>query len=691
MKFQGQAVLVYLEEDNITRAYFRIRPLLTVTGPVSQEELNAFPDEGYLRIVPDKNEQHTFKDRMRTMCGLCLLDLRNQPAEANKIRTNKNYSPTRGELNQFIVYSDAVQAIHPGILYQVVSENEIEKAYTPEVYVRSGANMQGPIAKGQPIADATQLPPDSNGLYSVSVNGQELLFYWPQPAKDVPASETPKTATALPEETPALPAAPVLTAMDKIQQLNENIVSETANKLQPEASAPVFTPKAQQPLSGTRLYQPPQKQTNFRRAHNALMETVDQQRYAAKFEAPGAVLCDCSALKDVENPICAFKRSLQEVCQNEENCRHAVEAMLAYPGMKQALINTISDKNSSLTVTAMQRQLQELEAERLMLLMQLDDAKKNVLDFRSEALAQATNEEKAALDALDARKAALVNELKEQQESLLALNTSRMEAQELLEKAATDGENALLLRKTGNNLSAAQLCERLECALKAAGFVCEEGDALSLLTAFALSTHALYFSSFNDADALLLADVFAKVFDAPASLDANSCHVKMAPGGNTPAFIRANPRKDCTAVYLRHDIQNHGLICHMTMPGALFHLEADPLSVPKALPAFSPVSVFSLQGFLQESTLSEEAVQAINALRTLGSKEQTLPLACVQMAFAFMSATQNVLKGGISEAIDRAVSLFILPYYLHNGIKKETLEAQLTAMPRSLKIWNDLK
>ena len=90
MKFQGQAVLVYLEEDNITRAYFRIRPLLTVTGPVSQEELNAFPDEGYLRIVPDKNEQHTFKDRMRTMCGLCLLDLRNQPAEANKIRTNKN-------------------------------------------------------------------------------------------------------------------------------------------------------------------------------------------------------------------------------------------------------------------------------------------------------------------------------------------------------------------------------------------------------------------------------------------------------------------------------------------------------------------------------------------------------------------------------------------------------------------------
>ncbi len=43
MNFQGKAVLVYLEEDNIARAYFRIQPLLTEDGSVATETLAAFP------------------------------------------------------------------------------------------------------------------------------------------------------------------------------------------------------------------------------------------------------------------------------------------------------------------------------------------------------------------------------------------------------------------------------------------------------------------------------------------------------------------------------------------------------------------------------------------------------------------------------------------------------------------------
>ena len=110
MNFQGKAVLVYLEEDNIQRSYFRVRPLMTQDGPVGPMEKD-FPDEGCMRIVPDRNEQHTFKDRMRSLCGLCVVDLRFFQPDANKIRTNKNYSPARGEINQFIVYSDAVRAL----------------------------------------------------------------------------------------------------------------------------------------------------------------------------------------------------------------------------------------------------------------------------------------------------------------------------------------------------------------------------------------------------------------------------------------------------------------------------------------------------------------------------------------------------------------------------------------------------
>lgn len=168
MDFQGKAVLVYLEEDNIARAYFRIQPLLTEEGSVAAQAGAEFPDDGFLRIVPDKNEQHTFKERMRSMCGLCLLDLRFLPPEANKIRTNKNYSPVRGETNQFIVYSDAVHAMPENLFFQVVSEENVSAAHTPQVYIRKGANIQGPFQRsdGQPVGETMQLPPDRTAMKS---------------------------------------------------------------------------------------------------------------------------------------------------------------------------------------------------------------------------------------------------------------------------------------------------------------------------------------------------------------------------------------------------------------------------------------------------------------------------------------------------------------------------------------------
>ena len=174
MNFQGKAVLVYLEEDNIARAYFRVQPLMTQDGPVGPMAAE-YPDDGFLRIVPDKNEQHTFKERMRTLSGLCLVDLRFFPMDANKIRTNKNYSPTRGETNQFIVYSDAVRALPDYLVYQVVAEENVKSAVTPCVYIRKGANIQGPFRRedGQSAGETAQLPPDSGEIHSLTVNGQE--------------------------------------------------------------------------------------------------------------------------------------------------------------------------------------------------------------------------------------------------------------------------------------------------------------------------------------------------------------------------------------------------------------------------------------------------------------------------------------------------------------------------------------
>lgn len=679
MKFQGQAVLVYLEEDNITKAYFRIRPLLTEAGPVSQEELNAFPDEGYLRIVPDKNEQHTFKERMRSMCGLCLLDLRNLPAEANKIRTNKNYNPSKGEMNRFIVYSDAVQAICPGLLYQVVSETDGEKAVTPQVYVRNGANMQGPVEKGAPAVDSAQLAPDSNGLYSISVNGQELLFYWPPQEKPVAVEAEEKPAEKNEQET----------ALDKIQQMNASCVQETANRLQEEKPVPVFVPQPQQPLSGTRLYQPPQKQASFRRAHNPLMETVEQQRYAAKYEAPGAVVSAGAPLKDVQNPVDAFKRCLSQVCQNDESCRQAVDALLSCPGMKVAVTHAMSEARKELSFTAAHNQLQELEAERLMLLMQLDDAKKDMAALRQEAIGELTAQEKAAQDKLSAISGQLKAEIAGEEAALDALNNARMEAQETLEKAAMWNGQASLLKKTAPSVPTSEMVQRMETALKAAGFICEPGDALAMLTAYAINQDAVLFTCANTADAILAAQALACVFDAPISTLLNE-NIRLAPGGNTPALRRGKLTGGCTAFVSYQDLCAGNAASFTDAACAMFTLHQDLHAVPAALPAYNAASVSGLSALLSQSKLSADTIAAVNSLRNV-KEGNPLPLKNIQCTLRFIAATQNTFKGGAAESIDRAVSIFILPYYLCCGVNKDCLMPLLAGMPRSALIWNELK
>ena len=454
MNFQGKAVLVYLEEDNIARAYFRIQPLLTEEGSVVAEMLAAFPDDGFLRIVPDKNEQHTFKERMRGMCGLCVLDLRTLPPEANKIRTNKNYSPARGENNQFIVYSDAVHAMPENLFFQVVAEENVAAAHTPQFYIRKGAVIQGPFrqADGQPVGEIAQLPPDSNEIHAVSLAGQELLFYWPrqsaaQSASATPAEkEAPAEAEAAPAHEPAEKEAPAeQPAYDQIQALNATL-SESANRLHDQAPAPMdYVPdQSQRPLVGTRLYQAPQRPAQPRRAHNSLMEAVEQQRYAARYEAPGAVLQKSAALKEVSNPVDAFKRALEGIWRCRESQRQAVDVLLSQPGLKTMLSRAISTGETDLTLTAMHAQLQELEAERLMTLMQLDDAKKNLSAAREEALGELTAAEQQKLDQLKAAQEAAQKALEEAKAALASVAEKRQEAVSALTAASFIGDAPIL-------------------------------------------------------------------------------------------------------------------------------------------------------------------------------------------------------------------------------------------------------
>lgn len=692
MNFQGKAVLVFLEEDNIARAYFRVRPLMTDDGAVSSEALTAFPDDGYLRIVPDKNEQHTFKERMRSMCGLCIMDLRHMAPEANKIRTNKNYSPTRGENNQFIVYSDAVRALPDDLLYQVVSQEGVQSAVTPRVYIRSGANIQGPFNRetSQPVGEAAQLPPDSNEIHSLQYNGQELLFYWPR-------TEAPQPQM-MPAEMAAEAPAPV-NAYEQIQEMNAAL-PESAHRLHDPASVPVdFAPdQAQRPLVGTRFYQMRQQMTPYRRAHNPLAETVDQQRnpsrYETRYEAPGAVLARSAELRDVQNPVDAFKRALANICQTPEAQQQAVTLMLAQESIRGALSKSLSSDKKDLTIAAMHSQLQELEAERLMTLMQLDDAKKNLDAFKEETLQSASKAEQAKLDELKALQQKAQDAVDAANASLTPIEEKRKEAADALEKA---GSHAMVAA-AGVYTPKAALIERMEKSLRAAGFSMENGDALAMLTAYALSPDGLLFIAETTADAHSALLAFAAALGAPY-YDANDPETEytVLPGGNSPVFVTGKPgflssnKPGLTMVETRCAdlsampwiVQTASLV---KRPRAALTFRASQEAIPQPLPCFPAVSMDSLAAeLLKDSELSADTVAVLNAVRKeLAALRKPLPLALAGMMYRFIAATQHDFTGGVAEAIDRAVSIFVVPHMRVSRIAVDEIASLLAAMPRSL-------
>lgn len=698
MNFQGQVVLVYLEEDNIARAYFRIKPLMTQEGPVGDTKAD-YPDDGYLRIVPDRNEQHTFKERMRGMCGLCMMDLRDLPPEANKIRTNKNYAPARGETNQYIIYSDAVRALPDSLVFQVVPEGGLPTASTAQVYIRNGANIQGPFDResGQPVGETAQLPPDSGEIHSVTVNGQDLLFYWPKtasaPAQSAPAPEEKPENAEEKKEAPA-PAAPKeekadpqKNAYEQIQAMNV-APSATANRLHDASSAAVmdFAPEQpQRPLTGTRLYQTPQKQVSPRRAHNSLMEVVDRERYAARYEAPGATLPQSAELKEVANPADALKRALTGMWQSLESQKQAVDVVLAHPGMRVMLAKAVAHEANDLTVAAMHSQLQELEAERLMTLMQLDDAKKNLAAAREEALNKLTAEEQKKLDRLTAAQQTAQEALEELRKEIEPL---RKQADESIETLQSDlcASYRLIQPALGQDADQDALISRVDAAMKAAGFLMEEGDALAILTAYALSGGEWTFCAAAEEDARLAFSAFAAALGVPF-IELGAADPVILPGGDAPVLINGLPSaahpllSGCSYESLDALEQDSFSPAFPCVP-----FTADLTALPGKLPAYPPVSKQAvIRAMVREGDLSEDTKAVIASLRkSLSEAGRPLPLEAVGQMCRFIVCTQNSLKGGVAEAIDRAVCLYAASYLQD----MEDLKPLLAAMPRTLRVLN---
>lgn len=747
MNFSGLFVLAYIEEDNIDKSFFRVRPYMTQNGIVPEEELSIYGDEGFLRVVPDKHEKHTFKDRMRSLGELCVLNLHDFKAESAKIKQNKNYCPERGEKNQNIVYSDAVQSIRKDLFYEVVTQGEGKNALTPLVYIRNGANISGPVNKDteEKNGEQVQIRPDSPFLHTLTLkNESEHLIYWPVMPANEKTDNTVRSVTfpEVTKENDGHEAAEANGKHDllvkgeeqskvdvKTDVVGENVnngivadtqekktetidaesdgksssVEDTANPMKAEhkeetveayqkiqnisdSSRPQknllrdpknadipYPVQLQRPakLSGTPLYQPGLRQATPVRNHNMLSETVERQRYASRYEAAGAEISADTRLKSIDNPVEAFGTALDKAWQSKDTQERIAEIILQNDSLRQALNRKMNSAYGDLTVAAVHEQLQDMEAERLMQLMRLDELKNNRDEMYAEALKSREKENEKLLcrgnTALQELNAQLADMTSEQQKLIKV----RDELVADIEK--TDAGYYILSRSNGDTLSLNQVFALVYEAFEKSGFSITENQAIALVIV------KLLFNSFtvcsrHYSDAVFAMNTFSDALGA-VSVNTDECDPWIISGGNS--FLFTYGETAC-------ENGDHIFTCELgpdkhVLPVINFSQNADKL--PEKVKMGIPINEKALvQEAMQDIPELPEAIRKL-IIATRKAMPVPMPAEDTLHMISFIRCASRYMKGGIAAATDTAWQIFILPYMKQNHYDLKSIKELSTGLP----------
>ncbi|MBQ8081912.1 MAG: hypothetical protein IJ240_08440 [Clostridia bacterium] len=663
MELGNQLVLCYLEEDNPQRGHFRVRPLLRADGPLTPGQIAEWKEDGYIRVVPDKNEQRSFKERMRKLGALCVLDLR-ESGESAKIRPNRSFAPAKGEKNRFIVYSDAVRSVPEDAFFEVIPESRLSDAVTPRAYARVGGKIHGPVdpLTGRDQEGAQQLPPDHPRIFSVTLpSGSVKLFYWPEQAAAA-EPEAPQAELAAP--------SPEQTAIDQIRALNGEVMARVREENEPEQKPvkEIVIPDD----AGTPLFHAQVETDAPKRARNSLAKAVESSRKTARAASAKPAAAPKSAENArQENGQGGWEEALREAWDRAEERAAVVERLLSLPGARQAVAQRLADVQDP-ALAALRAQLQEVEAERLMAVMNLDKAKADEEAFQKAMLEAATAQKRTRATKLDKEIKAL-----EEQKSVLtseraALIAERDQMAAELGKLGSDYAREAV----GQEISVRDALDRLTQALKARGLEHDRNTAAALLVFWAAHQGQemdIVAETAEDAEDALLA--LREALGAVLATDA-----RLLRGGTAPVLKteRAEGLKDGTLV--RTGLRSEGR--------PAFRAGQSGCAALKPEQAFEPVDEEKLVAALLKNVkpLTEEAArlpeEARRALETAGT---ALPARSWARLNAFVAAAQGLMDGGVAAALDYGMEIYIAPRVLLAGADWKPFAHPSAALPRFLR------
>lgn len=724
MNFDRDLVFSYIEEDNMQRAYFRVRPILTVHGDVQEEAAKLWPDDGCLRVVPDRNEQHTFKDRMRTLGGWCVMNLTVFPADANKIRTNKNYRPENGERNQFILYSDAVQALPEHTFFEVLPGKAedfaslAKSAVTPLFYIRQEDTLLGPIHKAAPEKPAPA-EEAAGTLFPVTCpDGAQRTILCIEPA---PAQKQSENAAAVSDDSP-LPIGKPLNILDESKDFEETLhqldqpLSKGANLLHRSDPASAISAPAPQSLSGTPLFRSPIR-TALPQPKNKLQEVVSSQWRVARNEPPADPLPVGATMHHVANPVEIACQGMKAAWQVPEAHTQLIDFLLSLDGMRAKLEPRLSETAGETALQhVLQSRLQDMEAERLSTLFQLDKAKEDLEGFRRSVAAslkekaraenakdsEIQSAHKSSMEELKAQINALITQRDELQSRLDALRQDEYPA--ALSKALADAQlampvNGIPLRMSGvsgSQTDPEEIIQRVMNACQSSGLTLRRNHVVAMLVLLAVSPRIGIATATPGAAATLMRNIalslgWIKGFAHQVTPEQKPL-VSALPVESTPVVLLTSlaayaPIDSLTKVMLSQTVapltRN---VAYASCSWPIVSLPALPFM--KELPethSGAPVSMASLKTMAERSGATDAEIdQVLSALF-----QQIAPLsgASSRELHHFVSACAAMMEGGLAAACDWAILLWILPALERNAKTIAAVKPLLEEYPLSLSRW----
>jgi len=553
MTLPGKLTIGFLQEDNPQKSYFRVRPLLIQDegGYHPTENVKeTYLEDGFIRIVPDKNEQSHFKTRMRTLGRYCAIDLRKHPGENDKIRPNKNHNGENGDRNAYIVYSDVITAVAPLLIAEIVEvdedglfpapgtklvalkydgalkgiyqwdergeqgafivgenltnqtlseENAIELSLPDGVTVRVladlprlGASMSGPVE----VVERTEAPK----LVPVP-KAEPAVAPVPAPKAEVPAVPAVQT------EPVSVPAAPVVPAAPQ----TEAVVEAAPEKPWIQRST-VVIPRVIISKTASPQEQSMAAQSGFNPKRGlSLKDIIDDKWRQSRYDQLGHEVVGDVTASPLESPVDQAMEAFRDAWNLPEARDSLIAALLRLDKMDEALgANGAPDAEQMRALNAGEQQMLRLEADRLRLLGDIDELKRLRQDKRTELINELRRTHSAEFDQTERRNRELLEAQQnyaEQSEQTrkaaeaigqefvqqLGVQIDQKMTEHLLSGRAMDLMATLSRRPCGaanhpqsEEMSAGELISAVRVRFGEAGITLSNDEAVNLLTCLTL-------------------------------------------------------------------------------------------------------------------------------------------------------------------------------------------------------------